>query len=276
MTTHDKLKTQSSGCVVVLAYSFETGKTHVYRKPFYWSKKNRICFQYGPGLFNGMVTPRLHQFEFAGKYAFMYTWETSLPETRAHFNACVLKAIRRIKTKENKPTMIPYAQAPKQELPPIMKTQMQPYIDYFEAKFKEVELSLASTFEKDDKDNLVLNGLDNWLVSDKYARGVFNDGKRIVFLGTALGVIAMYEVKFDVKVPVSVSESGTLTVTNYKLHAPEILWKSGIMKTTMQGGVDISTYIDIFGYPKRTGRDDHNKHNIAKRLDLIADVLKAR
>jgi hypothetical protein len=172
---------------------------------------------------------------------------------------------------------LPFAKPQRQALPQVLKTQMDPYIDYFEAKWKEIGEHHTLPFELDDKGNIALPtpvASGYWLLPDQYMTGNFKDGKRIIMMGTHLGVLASYEVDDEVKVPKDVSETGILKIINYKLHAPQVFWDSGYLKLTMYGKVDISTHIDIFGYPEKAGRDDHNKHNLAKRLAKIIDAWK--
>jgi hypothetical protein len=173
----------------------------------------------------------------------------------------------------------PFATPQRPELPLPMKTQMDPYIDYFEAKWKEVDVNFTLPFELDGSDNLQLpepTASGYWLMPGEYMTGRFANGKRIIMLGTHLGVLAVYEIDYDVKVPKDVSESGILRVINYKLQAPAVFWHSGVLKLTMFGKVDISTYIDIFGYPQKSGRSDHNKHNMAERIAIIVKALGDR
>jgi hypothetical protein len=173
---------------------------------------------------------------------------------------------------------IPFAKPQKQELPQILKTQMDPYIEYFDAKYKEVRVHTTLPFDLDEKGDLNFGAYeDNFnVLPGEYLTASLASGKRVVAMGTYLGTLAMYEVDYDVKVPKDISETGFLTVTNYKLHAPKVYWEAGLLKLTMHGQVDISTYIDAFGYPQRDGRDDHNKHNLANRMKKVQEALHAR
>jgi hypothetical protein len=175
--------------------------------------------------------------------------------------------------------LMPFATPPNKSLPPQMLAQMQPYIDYFEAKYAEVDTHNTLPFELDAEGNLNLperNDAGYWLLPGDYMTGSFDGGKRIIMLGTPLGIVALYEVDYDVKVPLDVDPSGKITVTNYKFHAPPVFWNAGLLELNVHGKADIHTFFDAFGYPEREGRSDHNDHNIAKRLELISAELDKR
>jgi hypothetical protein len=172
---------------------------------------------------------------------------------------------------------LPFASPPKQELPQVLKTQMDPYIEYFEAKYKEARVHTQLPFDLDEKGDLHFEAHeDNFnVLPGEYLTAILKNHKRVVMLGTYLGTLAMYEVDYEVKVPKDISETGLLVVTNYKLHAAPVFWDAGLLKLTMYGKVDISTYIDAFGYPQRNGRDDHNKHSlcVSPSTNHAADCL---
>jgi hypothetical protein len=174
--------------------------------------------------------------------------------------------------------MFPYAKAPTP--PKHITEQIKPYKEYFDGKFDEIEVHTALPFDITEDGLRFDQHEDNFtIVPGKYLTATLANGKRVVALGTALGVVAMYEVDYDIPVPKEhwVKE-GTekFTVTNYTLHAPEIFWTTGLLKLTLHGKTDLSTFIDLFGYPKREGRDDHNVHNIANRLNTIHAAIVSR
>lgn len=167
--------------------------------------------------------------------------------------------------------MFPLAQAPTP--PKHITEQIKPYKEYFDGKYAEIPVSTTLPFDLDedglrfDKHEAEFN-----LKPGEYMTAVLKNGKRVVALGTVLGIVAMYEVDYDIPVPKEHwAKEGTqkFTVTNYTLHAPEIFWTTGLLKLTIYGKTDLSTFIDLFGYPKREDRDDHNASNIANRLNTI-------
>jgi hypothetical protein len=173
---------------------------------------------------------------------------------------------------------MPSASPPSKSLPPQLLEQMQPYIDYFDAKFKAVReyTQLPENLEEDGVLAFEKHRHTFHLLTGQYMTGYFTGGKRIIMLGTPLGIVAVYEVDYDVKVPLDVDPTGKITVTNYKFHAPPVFWNAGLLELNVHGKADINTFFDVFGYPQREGRSDHNDHNIAKRLELISAELDKR
>lgn len=177
--------------------------------------------------------------------------------------------------------MIPYAKptAALDQLPKQLREQVEPYFEYFDKKFKEIHLRKSAPLELDDQSRLKLeysDGSDANLEPGTYATGSFKNGKRAVMLGTVAGTVALYESSDTIDVPENVSADRKLQVPSFELHVPEVFWKAGLLKLTILGKVDLSTFIDLFGYPKQNNRDDHNRNNIANRLAVIADALNLR
>lgn len=87
-----------AGHIAVFSYNFKYNTLRRFTKPYYVSKKDRLCFQNGPGVFEGMKRKRLGQFELDGDRAFMYTLDLKDQDyykDTAHFMRCVLKTIAR-------------------------------------------------------------------------------------------------------------------------------------------------------------------------------------
>lgn len=173
--------------------------------------------------------------------------------------------------------MIPFAQPQKPNLPPQIKEQMAPFIEYFEVKWKEIDTHTALPFELVDGNLPFEAHEDNFYVNpDKYLTATLAGGKRVIMLGTLLGTFALYEIDYEIKVPKALSETEKLTVTNYQIHAPAAAWTAGLLKLNQMGKPDLFTFIDAFGYPVKPGKDNHNDHNIAKRVKQIVDACQAR
>lgn len=87
-----------AGHIVIFFYDFRDNSLQRWVRPYYVSKKDRLCFRYGPGLFDGMNRKRLGQFELSECFAFMYTLDLKDQDyyvDKAHFMRCVLKTIAR-------------------------------------------------------------------------------------------------------------------------------------------------------------------------------------
>lgn len=87
--------------VIILVYVFGDGSTMELHKEYTLSPKNRLCFKWGPGLFNGMRRANYGQFHFhaidcEGGMAQMVTNIADYHKDKAHFLKCVIRAQRRI------------------------------------------------------------------------------------------------------------------------------------------------------------------------------------
>jgi hypothetical protein len=175
--------------------------------------------------------------------------------------------------------MIPYAKpkAALADLPQQLRDQIEPYLEYFDKKFKEIDLKKIAPLELDENDRLKLEPSERDPILDPgtYATGSFKNGKRAIMLGTVIGTVAMYESNDVIDVPESVRADGKLPIPSFKLHASPVFWEAGLLKLTMFGKIDLSTFIDLLGYTKQDGRDDHNRNNVANRLERVAKALDA-
>jgi hypothetical protein len=86
---------EPDGQVIVLVYNFAKNRYHEFRKPYYWTPKNRMNFRYSLGLFQGMKTGALGQFRLdaAAGYAEMITNPADYGKHAAKFAREVLKAV---------------------------------------------------------------------------------------------------------------------------------------------------------------------------------------
>lgn len=83
--------------ILVLVYCFASQELRTLNFPYYRSKKGRICFRYGPGLY-GMKTKRIGQFEIGPHFAYMYVYrykDIDRYASEAHFLRCVIKRIKK-------------------------------------------------------------------------------------------------------------------------------------------------------------------------------------
>lgn len=173
--------------------------------------------------------------------------------------------------------MFPFAQPQKPELPPQLKAQMEPFIEYFEVKWKEITTHTALPFDfVDGQLPFEEHEHEFNVLPDQYLTANLKDGKRILMLGSMLGTFALYEIEQELTVPKTFDPSGKYTITNYQIHAPAAVWTSGLLKLNQMGKPDLFTFIDVFGYPQKEGKTNHNDRNIAKRIELIVETAHGR
>ncbi len=174
------------------------------------------------------------------------------------------------------------------------------YMDYFEAKWienvdlKELDGVMAkqinySEFTSPPPGTQVILNPDQSLpkhvldlLKDSgdghYVRITMLDGTRVLGLNTKLGPVALYEIHALTEVPID--EKGTkanVELPNYRLHAPEVFWKAHLLELDQKGGVNLVTFLYLFGLSDpNVPLDKRNLANIAARVDMVAQELGRR
>lgn len=160
-------------------------------------------------------------------------------------------------------------------------SQSTPYHAYFDFKWKEFPVDPilfdVPLDEKKDLPKAIAEMLD-LMEPDIYTKIQLPDGSRVIGLSTPLGGIALYEFTAPTNVPID--EKGTMgrvVLKHLKLHAPEVFWQAKLMELDAKGGVNLVTFMYLFGIgDPKLPLDKRNEHNIAKRLQLVLDVAEAR
>lgn len=163
-----------------------------------------------------------------------------------------------------------------------IKTQQQPYLDFFEAKWAEftqdaIHFVKGLDMEKRSLPQMVIDMLD---VADEgvYSKIVLADGTRVLGLSTVLGPLALYEINHATEVPID--EKGTkgiVMLKNFKLHAADIFWKANLLELDQKGGANLITFMYAFGLTDPSvPADKRNSGNMAARMKLVTDAYIAR
>jgi hypothetical protein len=162
-----------------------------------------------------------------------------------------------------------------------IEQQQAPYFEYFEAKWGEVEHTIelpltVTPIEKNLPDE-ALRFVDA-VPDGGYSKFLLEDGTRLISLATPAGPVGIYEIEHETEVPLNEKgDKAVVILKHLKLYAPEVFWKAGLLVLDQRGGINLVTFLYLFGLAdQKLDKQARNANNIANRLELLSTEINRR
>ncbi|WP_144106683.1 hypothetical protein [Paraburkholderia sp. BCC1886] len=271
--------------IVILRHAFGQESIHEILTTFYRSKSGLMVSK-DHKLGNGVSDGALNQYTHTCTVAQMYVLPKDLVWARAFFQHHIGKTAKRLVKRQAEYAEKVRAAQEKWKLkrvghtrwdalrtmPSQLRDQLTPYVSWFESKWREIRNEITEPLQHKANGDIDIREPDDlpyWLEPGVYIRGQFPDGNRMIALGTQVGPVVIYETPQDVDVPKEVHPTLKIGVTSYRLQMPDPIRGTGMVRFNQNGRPDLGTYLDIFGYTRRPGHDDHNSQNLHVRLSKV-------